>query len=198
MPAIAPARDRLLDAASTLFYDRGITATGVDAVVAASGVSKPTMYAHFRSKSELVAAVLARRTARRQDSLPAWLAARAADPRERLLAVFDWLAEFHAAEGLRGCAVLNAAAELPDPEDPARQAARRHKRWMREFLTGLAADAGLDEPERLGSQLLLLLDGASSRIVVEGGPEATREVCAQARQAAAVLIDATTAAGGQR
>ncbi len=192
MPAVAPARDRLLNAANALFYERGITATGVDAVVAASGVSKPTLYAHFRSKSELLAAVPARRTERRQDSLPAWLAARDGDPRERLLAVFNWLAEFLAGEGARGCAFLNAAAELPDPDDPARQVARRHKTWMREFLAGLAGQAGLSEPERLGSQLLLLVDGASSRLVVEGGPDATREVCTQARQAATVLIEAAT------
>src|SRR5256885_13311133 len=151
MPVVAPARERLLDAASALFYDRGITATGVDAVVAASGVSKPTLYAHFRSKSELIAAVLARRSARRQVSLPARVAAETDDPRGQLVAVFDWLAEFHAAEGARGCAVLNAAAELPDPDDPARQVARRHKRWMRQFLAGLAAEAGAEDPARLGS-----------------------------------------------
>jgi AcrR family transcriptional regulator len=189
MPAATPARDRLLDTASKLFYDQGITATGVDAVVAAAGVSKPTLYAHFRSKSELVAAVLDRRHTRRTESLQAWVAARTDDPRQRLLAVFDWLADFYTEEGTRGCAFLNAAAETPDPGDPARQVARRQKRWTQDFLAQLARDAGLDDPERLGSQLLLLIDGTSSRMVVEGDSEIALEIAEQARQVAAVVLD---------
>ena len=194
MPARTAARDRLLDTAAELFYGRGITATGVDAVVAAAGVSKPTLYAHFRSKSELVTAVLERRHARRQTSLPAWVTARTDDPRQRLLAVFDWLADFYAAEGRRGCAFLNAAAEIPDPADPARDVVGRHKRWTRDYLAELAAEAGLDDPGRIGSQLLLLIDGASSRLVVESDPAAGREIAGLARQAATVLIDAAAPA----
>jgi AcrR family transcriptional regulator len=133
-PAGTPARDRLLDTASELFYDRGITATGVDAVVAAAGVSKPTLYARFRSKCELVAAVLERRHARRTESLQAWVSARTDDPHQRLLAVFDCPADLYTVEGRRGCVFLNAAAETPDPGDPARQIARRQKRWTQDFL----------------------------------------------------------------
>ncbi len=192
MPVRTAARDRLLDTASDLFYDRGITATGVDAVVAAAGVSKPTLYAHFRSKSELVAAVLERRHSRRQASLQAWVTARTDDPRQRLLAVFDWLAEFWAGEGRRGCAFLNAAAEIPDPADPAREVIRRHKRWTRDYLARLGEQAGLRDPDRVGSQLLLLMDGASSRLVVETDPMVAREIAAVARQAAVVLLDAVT------
>lgn len=174
MPGPTPARDRLLDTAGALFYDRGITATGVDAVVAAAGVSKPTLYAHFRSKSELVAAVLDRRHTRRTTSLREWVAARAGGPRERLL-----------------------AAESPDPGDPVRQVARRQERWIRDFLAELAREAAADEPERLGSQLLLLMDGVSGRLVVEGS-QAAREIAGQARAAAAILLDAATGSGTGR
>jgi AcrR family transcriptional regulator len=181
----------LLDTATELFYERGIGATGVDTVVAAARVSKPTLYAHFGSKSELVAAVLERRHERRMASLQAALAARAEDPRGRLLAVFDWLADWYVAEGPRGCAFLNAAAELPNPQDPGREVARRQKRWTRDYLAGLARQAGLAEPDRLSSQLLLLMDGASSRIAVEGAPGAVEEVARQAAgdaKAAAMLL----------
>lgn len=198
MTTTTTARDRLLDTAGALFYAQGISATGVDAVVAAAGVSKPTLYAHFRSKQGLVAAVLERRHAVRAASMQAWVARAGAEPRARLLSVFDWLAEFYLTEGARGCAFLNAAAESPDPEDPARQAARRHKRWTRDFLAGLAGQAGLDCPERVGAELLLLVDGASSRMVVDGGPDVAREVAAQARRVAAVLVDAAAPAAGGR
>jgi hypothetical protein len=120
------------------------------------------------------------------------------------LAVFDWLADFYTEEGRRGCAFLNAAAETPDPGDPARQVARRHKRWTQDFLAQLARDAGLDDPERLGSQLLLLIDGASSRMVAEGDSEMALEIAEQARHVAAVVLDAARSrltvpvAGGSR
>lgn len=195
MPAPTAARDRLLETASALFYTRGITATGVDTVVAAAGVSKPTLYAHFGSKEALVAAVLERRHTARVASLHAWVSAAAPDPRERLLSVFDWLGHFYLTDGVRGCAFLNAAAENPDPEGPARRAARQHKRWTQNFLADLARDAGLDSPQRLGSQLLLLVDGASCRMVVDGDPKLAGEVAAQARQVAALLIDAASVGG---
>ncbi|MBO0892161.1 MAG: TetR/AcrR family transcriptional regulator, partial [Acidothermales bacterium] len=117
------ARERLLATATTLFYERGITATGVDTVVAESGVSKPTLYAHFRTKEQLVAAVLADRDARRRTEIPAWVDAHARAPRAKVLAVFDWLEAFYADGGARGCAFVNAAAEIPDPDSPARLAA---------------------------------------------------------------------------
>ncbi len=182
------AHARLLDAATELFYSEGITATGVDRVVARSGVSKPTLYAHFGSKDALVTAVLERRHAERVATLDAWVHAHADSPRGWLLAVFDWLAEWHASEGTRGCAFVNAAAEVADPANPAREVARRQKRWMREYLAGLAAEAGLPEPERLGADLMLLVDGANARVLVDGDLEAARD----ARRLAELLIDAQT------
>jgi AcrR family transcriptional regulator len=161
-------------------------------LVAAGGVSKPALSAHFRSKSELVAAVLERRHTRRTESLQAWVSARRDDPRQRMLAVFDWLADFYVEEDRRGCAFLNAAAETPDPGGPARQVARRQKRWTQDFLAGSPATRGWTTPERLGSQLLLLIVGASSPMVVEGDSEMALEIAEQARRVAAVGLDAAT------
>lgn len=152
--------------------------------------SKPALSAHFRSKSELVAAVLERRHTRRTESLQAWVSARTDDPRQRMLAVFDWLADFYVEEGRRGCAFLNAAAETPDPGDPARQVARGQNSWTQDFLASSPATRGWTTPERLGSQLLLLIVGASSRMVVEGDSEMALEIAERARRVAAVVLDA--------
>src|SRR4051794_839892 len=108
----SPARDRLLETAARLFYADGIAATGVDTVVREAGVSKPTLYAHYGSKAELVAAVLEARHARRAEELSAWVD-REPDPGRRPLAVFAYLAAWYGRDGDRGCAFLNAAAELP-------------------------------------------------------------------------------------
>jgi AcrR family transcriptional regulator len=185
----SPARERLLDTAARLFYDEGITATGVDTVVREAGVSKPTLYAHYGSKSELVAAVLAARHARRETELEAW-ALRERDPRARLLSVFAYLAGFYEREGARGCAFLNAAAELGDAGDAGHRAVVAEKRWLEAFLAGLAAEAALEAPERIASQLLLLIDGVSGRVVVHGR-EAAPQALADAAQAAELLIAAS-------
>lgn len=168
-------RDRLLTTAGALFYTSGVTATGVDAVVKAAGLTKPTLYAHFPSKSALLAATLERRRTQRTEELEARVA-RTDDVGARPLAVFDWLRSWYERDGGRGCGFLNAAAELPDPTDPARQVVQAEKQWFRDYLTGLCRDAGLPRPERLGSQLLLLIDGVAGRVVVDGDSAAATAV----------------------
>ena len=174
------AKDKLLDAASARFYERGIAATGVDDVVHAAGVSKPTLYAHFGSKAELVAAVLERRHAAREREL--------AEVEGGPLEVFAWLAAFYERDGSRGCAFVNAAAELAEG-NPGRAAAAREKAWLRGELTRRAREAGLRDPESLGSQLALLVDGVAARVVVDGHG-ASAEAVAAATAAARALVAA--------
>ncbi len=176
---------RLLEAASELFYKEGFGPTAVDKIVKRSGVSKPTLYVHFPSKDALLVATLERRHAERASRLDAWVRAASPEPAAQLLAVFDWLEEWHQTEGPRGCAFANAVAELADPAHPAREVARRQKRWMRDYLVSLATAVGLSGAERLGRDLMLLIDGANARVLVEGDLDAARD----ARRVAAVLIE---------
>ena len=194
---VSDARDALLGSAGRLFYADGITATGVDSVVRDAGVTKPTLYAHFGSKSELVAAVLRRRHDERRAELEAVLAPLSGA--ERPLAIFDWLIGFYADRGDRGCGFLNAAAELTERDHAARLAVQSEKTWLRDLLVTGCAAAGCTEPALIGSQLLLLIDGVSGRAVV-GGRDAARAAATQARQAAEVLLSAarSTAASTAR
>jgi hypothetical protein len=109
-----------------------------------------------------------------------------------VLAVFDWLADLYAREAPRGCAFLNEAAETREADKTAREVIRRQKRWLADYLAELAANAGLADTAQLGSQLLLIIDGASSRVLVEAGADPAAgpvtEIVAQARRAAEVLI----------
>jgi AcrR family transcriptional regulator len=180
--------ERLVTAAARLFYDRGITSTGVDAVVQAAGLTKPTLYAHFPSKSALVVTVLQQRHERLANELEAWVEG-IEDAHARPLGVFSWLADWYSRGGQRGCGFLNAAAELADPEDAARPVVRAEKRWLRDLLTSLCEGAGLSQPSRLGSQLLLLVDGVAGRVVVQGS-DAAAEAVDDATRVAALLIDA--------
>jgi AcrR family transcriptional regulator len=156
-----PGAERLLEAASDLFYREGIRAVGVDTVSERAGVSKRTLYNRFGGKDELVAEYLRRR----DDRWRAYLreaTGRVTGPREKLLAVFGAYGEWLVGEDFRGCPFANAAAEIPDPNHPARIVARRHKDGVKEHLVTLAGEAGFRAPEALAERLLLLLEGATA------------------------------------
>ncbi|CAM2992098.1 MULTISPECIES: TetR/AcrR family transcriptional regulator [Streptomyces] len=183
------AKQLLTEAADTVFYEHGIASTSVDAVVEAAGVSKPTLYAHFPTKSAVVAAGLRHRHATRKAELEEW-AAREDDPRHRPLTVFRWLQDWYAERGRRGCAFLNAAVEAPQTDMTIRTPVQEEKTWLLTFLSRLCTEAGCGSPQELASQLLLLIDGVAGRVVVHG-PEAAPQAAADAARAAAALIDAS-------
>jgi AcrR family transcriptional regulator len=153
------ARDRLLDTASELFYRDGYHAVGIDAIVERSGVAKMTLYRHFPSKDDLIAAYLERANA----EFWAWLddeIAAVADPKARLMAAFEATAKLATSARCLGCTFQAAAAEFPELEHKGHQVAADHKRRVLGRLESLARDASLDEPGVLAAQLLLLMDGA--------------------------------------
>jgi AcrR family transcriptional regulator len=155
----SPPRERILAAARELFYRRGIHAVGVDAIAEAAGTNKMTLYRHFASKDVLVAACL---TALTQEFDAAWdalAAAHAGDPEDLLLAWMRHVGDFKETDE-RGCALANAAVELPDKDHPARRVIREYKTALRERLIRLCRDAKLTDPERLADEVFLLCEGA--------------------------------------
>lgn len=155
-----PAAEKVLRSASELFYRDGISATGVDAVVAHAGVAKRTLYNNFGGKDELVEVYLRDRDRRWRASL-AEITGRYKDPEERLLAAFEAYGEWLLGDDYRGCAFINAASEIADPTHPARKVILAHKGGVREHLARLAAEAGVENPGVLAEKLLLLLEGAT-------------------------------------
>ena len=163
----AKTRRRLLAAARELFYGDGICATGVGAVAQKAGVTKMTLYAHFPSKDELVAAYLEDNDRRWRGFLEEKLSGNE-DSRDRLLTVCDAYREYFTAREMRGCAFVNCAAAFPDPDHPARRVIRRHKSGVRERLRELAAEAGAKEPVELAERLFVVLEGAYVTGALEG------------------------------
>lgn len=159
--ARAPARERLLDAAEELFYQRGIAATGVDAVLRRAQVAPATLYAHFAGKDHLVAAYLHRRYERWRATWDEVLQHCGNDPDKRALSVFDALDEFHRQqETTHGCAFLAAAVEVTDPQHPAHHWLAADTQLLHDRLHALAADTGAADPGALATELFLLYDGA--------------------------------------
>src|SRR5260370_512182 len=155
-----PPRERILAAARELFYRRGIHAVGVDAIAEAAGTNKMTLYRHFASKDMLVAACLAELTREFDVAWDAIAAAHAGDPKGQLLAWLRHSGDFKEYEAERGCALANAAIELPDKDHPAPRVIRAHKTALRERLIRLCRDARLADPERLADEVFLVLEGA--------------------------------------
>jgi AcrR family transcriptional regulator len=176
-------RQRVVDAADELFYTRGIRAVGMDDVRTAAGVSLKRLYSLFPGKDSLVLAVLHKRHAMWTDGLSAAVDA-ADDPRDKLLAVYDYLAQWFAEDTFRGCGFINAFGELGPTSPEVAAYAREHKRTFQDQLAALVADAGVDPS--LAPQLALLAEGAQTTAAIEGSPDAA----AHARRAAQTLIDA--------
>ncbi len=155
-----PPRERILQAARELFYREGIRAVGVDSIAAAAGTNKMTLYRHFASKDELVAAYLTKLSAQGE---ALWDEARAAHPGEAE-AQLRWLlrrvSQFADEFAGRGCALANAAIELGEREHPGRRIIEAHKRRTRERFIALCREAGYDHPERLADEMFLLIEGA--------------------------------------
>jgi AcrR family transcriptional regulator len=187
-PERVTARERLLTAASELFYEEGVHTVGIDRVIERAGVAKATLYSTFGSKDELIRAYLVQRHDVRRERIGQAIA-RQVEPRERLLAVFDYLADAFADSGFHGCAFVNASAEAL-PGSPIEQASDDYRAWVRQLLTDLAREAAAADPEMLARQLHLLYDGAAVSARMDHDPTAA----GPARAVAAVLIDGARAA----
>jgi AcrR family transcriptional regulator len=155
-PEASPARRRLLDTATRLFYEVGIHAVGIDRIIAEAGVAKATFYKHFPSKDELVVAYI-----EEQDRLgrAAVAALPTQPPREMIAAIMGRISEAVVAGGWRGCPFLNAAAEYPDPTSPVRQAIDARRSWYHDGLRDLLAATGDPAPSVTASLLVALSDG---------------------------------------
>ncbi|MFE7356452.1 TetR/AcrR family transcriptional regulator [Streptomyces sp. NPDC057543] len=155
---MSPAGRRIVAAAEELFYNRGITAVGVDLIAEHSGVTKRTLYNQFGSKDHLVATYLDERD-RRWRSLVLAAVGACDDPVETVTAPFDALRTW-SESNTRGCAFINALAELADPSHPAYRIATNQKLWLMNLFEELATAAGCPNPTLLATQLLTLHEGA--------------------------------------
>jgi AcrR family transcriptional regulator len=184
MSATKP-RERILQVATDLFYQRGIHAVGVDEIVARSGAAKTTLYAHFPSKDELVAAYLRQWSETWRGYVESELAGSDLPANEQIDLVFKLLANGCDSTDFRGCPFSNAAAEFPNPAHPARVVGDAHRAWVRGLFARLSAEANAHDPELLADWMALLYDAAMTGAHLEPASGAQWK----ARSAARVLVD---------
>lgn len=180
-------RDELVQKALQTFYRNGFNATGMDMLVAESGISKTSMYKHFRTKEDLIIAVLRLR----DENFRNWFYRRMEElgstPRDQLIAMFDALEEWFSESGYQGCMFIKASSEFQDASHPIHKQSADHKRMLEDHMIRLARQADVSEPELLARQLLLLKEGA----IVTAHLGHTENAAQDAKAAALRLIDAS-------
>jgi AcrR family transcriptional regulator len=187
-----PARERLLTAADELFYEEGFNLVGIDRVIERAGVAKASLYDCFGSKEELIRSYLQQRHEARQARMRERLA-RYTTPREKILAVFDSMAEAAAKPDFRGCAFARASAEAR-PGSSVKAMCDESRAWNLALFAELAQQAGAADPDRLAQQLRVLYDGAMLSAHVDTDSTAV----AAARAMAETVLNQAIHAPGSR
>lgn len=164
----ASVEERILDSACGLFYREGLHAVGIDRVLAEAGAAKASLYAHYSSKDDLVAAYLEQRGEAWRARAAEAVAAAGHDGRAGLRRLFELLEEWTATPEFRGCPFHNAAGELPDPDHPARAVTRRHREWLHGLVHRLVEAAGVSDVDRISRAIVVLQDGAVSSALLDG------------------------------
>lgn len=166
-----PTRKRIVDAASRLFYAEGIGRVSVDSVAAKAGLTKRTLYYHFASKDDLVAAYLDARDQPNLMQMERWFAAEEGDVAAKTEAIFREIARVARHPKWRGCGFLRTAAELAAlPGHPALKVGARHKAGFENWIAREYAAAGLANAATLARHVVILLDGAFSITLVHRDP----------------------------
>ncbi len=153
-------RDHLMAVARDLFMEHGFHGTGIDRILGEAGVSKKTLYTHFRSKEELILAVLREHDGTFRNYFMREVEQSSPEPRTRLMAVFDVAEAWFETPSFFGCVFINAVGEYSEADTPIRNACRDFKRQMTEYIIRLSKEAGAPDYASLGNQLSLLLEGA--------------------------------------
>jgi AcrR family transcriptional regulator len=168
--AASDARQRILETADRLFYAEGVRAVGIDRIIAESGVAKMTLYSHFRSKDDLILAVLRYR----EEQFMGWfgesMERHVAAGASRLAALFAALKEWFETPTFRGCAFINASVELADATHPGFVFARQHKERFHAFLAGLIEESLGPAAARLAPAVAVLIEGAVVTAMIKGTP----------------------------
>jgi AcrR family transcriptional regulator len=169
--SVSPTRERIISAASTLFYNDGIRGVSVDAVAAKAGLTKRTLYYHFRSKDDLVAAYLAARDQPNLALFKRWFAEAGGGLPAKVQAIFRNLARSAAHPKWKGCGFLRTSAELANmPGHPAMKIGAAHKKKFEDWLRVTFERGGIGNASVLARQILLLLDGSFAVVLLHRDP----------------------------
>jgi AcrR family transcriptional regulator len=169
-------RGRIMATACRLFYEEGIQAVGIQRIIEEAGIAKASLYAHFPSKDDLVAAYLVEKGKSTRTCLGVHLDNPRLGAKAKILKLFDMTVAAAEDPSFRGCPIQNASAEVADPAHPIRLAAREQRAWLQDVFRTLAREvAGSGAAgDRLAGALIVLHDGAAVTSAIDRDPAAAR------------------------
>ena len=181
----AETRQQIIDAAYTLFYQIGFIRTGVDAIANAAGITKRTLYQHFKSKDELIEAVLEHQHHMALERIRWWADRLSGKPDQMVIKLFEQLSDWAGRAEWQGSGFTRAAVEFADqPGHPARKAARRHKHELEMYLVEKFGAQNLENTAELVREILMLIEGCQSLVLIHG----SLDFVDAARNAALILV----------
>jgi AcrR family transcriptional regulator len=178
-------KDILISGALKVFYENGFHASGMDLVAKEVGISKTSIYKHFRTKEELILATLDLRDTQFREWLMGFAESRASTPKEQILAIFDAHNEWFNQKDFQGCLFIKATSEYQNMKDPIHKLAAKHKELILNFIEKKAKWMGAHEPKELSEQINLLIEG-SIVVAKMSGP---KDVIANSKKTASLLLD---------
>lgn len=161
-------RDQLVDMAIEVFFRNGCHTTGIDKLLAQAGVAKMTLYAHFKSKEDLILAAAERLHERELDALKSFLEDQNLTPAQRLHATYDHLEQFINNSDFAGCPFQNVAVEFSDPKHPIHRVAAKHKQEAERLIADALTRAGAKDSVATARRMMLLSEGAKAMVQVTG------------------------------
>ena len=178
-------KQHIIETAFTLFNQYGFHNTGVNLIMETAKISKKTLYAHFRTKDELIAAVLEFADGVARNGFMEVVNQASDDPKEKLLAAFDATREWFDHKDFFGCAFVNVTAEYSDEDSPFLNICQRYKKLKRDYLREICDEAHFKNPDDLADKLVLLIEGATTTAQLSKNSEAADT----AKQIAILLIE---------
>ena len=183
-----PRREHLINTAIDLFCEHGYHATGIDRIIDKAGVSKKTLYTHFRSKEELIIAALRQHDGLFRNNFMRKVDQLAKTPQKKLLAIFDVAESWFSQKKFFGCMFINVIGEYSEKDSPIRDICMQFKRLMRNYIRDLCVQAGAEEPDILADRLALLFEGAVVTAQVSQVQEAAKTAKGIARPLIARML----------
>lgn len=166
--------DRIMNTASELFYREGIQAVGIQRLIDEAGIAKASLYAHFASKDELVAAYLERRGAAWREKVEEKLADSRLSAREKILTMFDMIVELVEEPQFRGCPFQNVRGELAEQTRVLEGPGKAQRAWLNSLMARLVRETRIPSPDRVAGALIVLHDGAAATAMMDANPEPAR------------------------
>ena len=149
-------RRTVIDTASRLFYKQGYANTGINQIIEESGVVKSSVYTAFRTKEDILMSYL-ETTGADTDKALQGAADRGATPKEKILAIFDFLIDLVQGDDYYGCQFLNIISEIPYENERVIKQIQKQKNGVRQLFARILEPIGRQD---LADELYLLFDGA--------------------------------------